>query len=312
MSDNPPEHLLGTNQHQQAKDLSKYLVHMTCSAKSLAEIVISGQVEARNRFGMGRTLDMVAAEHQSACFTEMPLNELDRLRDRGKSWGIAFKKEFIEEKGGQRIWYLGSDSTPFVALKSMKDSAIAAKDWKDPIWRVTPFVDNVDRGKYAFDWEREWRIVGGLQFDLSDVIMLIGLEGVDPLFHEEFSLGAPLYDPRDDSYVWHGETIPSLGANLEAVLEKFHREYQTPDEARLSYSTEPEAVDGYWWLGCATRYETEDALADLLPDAPTEVHNVLSAHLNGISPSWALRDEFSEDHERGEGNDGSVAFGTVL
>lgn len=310
MSTELPDHMLGTPHHAEAKDLSSYLVHMTTSAASLANIVTTGKVAARNRFGLGRTLNKVATKHESACFTEMPLTELNRLRDRGKSWGIAFKKEFVERQGGQRVWYLGSESSPYVALHEMKEAAFETRDWENPVWNITPFVDNVDPGKYAFDWEREWRVVGGLHFDLEEVVLLIGLEGVEPLFHESFSIGAPLYDPRDQTYVWDGETIPELGTNLEAVLELFHEEYMSPAEAGLSYTSDSESEDGYWWLGCATRYETEDALFDLLPDAPTEVHEVLSEHLNQVSTGWVYRSEsYGDEDENDDGDDEITIIG---
>jgi hypothetical protein len=112
VSSEVPEHLLGTEQHRTARDLSDYLVHMTTSPQALASIITSGWIEARNRFGLGRGLDVVEKKHLSACFTEMPLSEVDRLRDRSKSWGIAFKREFFLSQGGQRVWYLDVNKSP--------------------------------------------------------------------------------------------------------------------------------------------------------------------------------------------------------
>jgi hypothetical protein len=46
------------------------------------------------------------------------------------------------------------------------------------------------------------------------------------------------------------------------------------------------------WAGCATAYETEDALEYLLPkETPWEVLQALAEHLNPISVRWAERDE---------------------
>lgn len=289
MSSEIPEHLLGTQQHRNARDLSDYLVHMTTTPQALASIVTSGRIEARNPFGLGRSFHMVEDKHKAACFTEMPLSELDRLRDRRKSWGIAFKRDFVLKQGGQRVWYLDIDKAPYQAIHDLKESAFEDRDWASPVWELTPFIDQWNpEKKYTFDWEREWRVVGGLRFDLEDVVLLIGLDGVEPLFHEEFTIGAPYYDAREMNYHWDSDTIPEVGANMDAILEEFHATFLTPDDAGIPYDNE----DGYVWKGCATAYETEDALEYLLPeDTPWEVLQALANHLNPISVQWAEREE---------------------
>lgn len=288
MSSEVPEHLLGTQQHRNARDLSEYLVHMTTTPQALASIITSGRIEARKPFGIGRSLRMVEDKHKAACLTEMPLSELDRLRDRRKAWGIAFKRDFVLDQGGQRVWYLDTDKAPYQAIHALKEAAFENRDWDNPIWELTPFVDQWNPEKnYTFDWEREWRVTGGLRFDLEDVVLLIGLDGVEPLFHEEFTVGAPYYDARDMTYQWDGETIPEVGANMDAILTEFHATFLTPDNAEIPYDNE----DGYMWKGCATSYETEDALEYLLPEAPWEVLQALANHLNQISGQWAEREE---------------------
>lgn len=199
MSSEIPEHLLGTEQHRGARDLSDYLVHMTTSPQALASIITSGRIEAKNRFGLGRGLDMVEAKHLSTCFTEMPLSELERLRDRGKSWGIAFKREFVLGQGGQRVWYLDIGKSPYQTLHGLKEAAFENRDWASRVWDITPFVDQRNPGTYAFDGEREWRVVGGLSFDLEDIVVVIGLDGVEPLFHERLLRRSTLLRcPRHD------------------------------------------------------------------------------------------------------------------
>ena len=302
MSSEIPEHLFCTEQHRKSRDLSEYLVHMTTSPQALASIITSGRVEARNRFGIGRGLDMVANKHESTCFTEMPLSELGRLRDRGKSWGIAFKRDFVLQHGGQRVWYLDINNRPYQALLELKEAAYKNRDWSNPVWNITPFVDQRNPVSYAFEWEREWRVVGDLRFDLEDVVLLIGLDGVEPLLHEKFSVGAPYYDAHDMTYQWDGGTIPEVGANLEATLEEFHRAYLTPDDAMIPYESE----DGYMWLGCATPIETEDALEHLLPDVPWEVKATLAGHLNQISVEWALREEVDSGDDETNNNEEDI------
>lgn len=302
-----PDYLLGTQRHRNARDLSEYLVHMTTSPQALASIITSGCVEARKPFGIGRGLQMVRNKHVSACFTEMPLSELDRLRERNKSWGIAFKREFVVEQGGQRVWYLDVDKAPYKAIHAIKEAAFTSKDWANPVWELTPFVDQWNPDKnYTFDWEREWRVAGGLKFDLEDVVLLIGLDGVDPLFHEEFTIGAPYYDARNMTYEWDGDTIPEVGANMDAILQEFHTNYITPDNAEIPWDSE----DGdYAWAGCATPYETEDALEELLPNAPWEVRQSLANHLNQTSVVWASRDEVDSRGDDIFDSDGGLTSG---
>lgn len=309
MANEVPEQFLGTQQHRQARDLSEYLVHMTKSPQDLASIVTSGSVEARKRFGIGRGLDMVATKHLSACFTEMPLSELRRLRERGKPWGVAFKREFVLKQGGQRVWYVDNDKTPYQALQALKETAFQRRDWENHIWDITPFIDERNPERHAFDWEREWRVVGGLKFELEDVALVIGLDEVSPLLEEHITIGAPFYDVRADTYLWADDTIPGVGANMEAILDRFHSQFMTPDDAQLFQDPESDEDDGYWWAGCATRYETEDALAELLPDAPWGVIDALANHLNPISIAWASREEVaSEGGDDEEADDLSPAL----
>lgn len=182
-----------------------------------------------------------------------------------------------------------STKLPTQAIHSLKETAFENRSWDNPIWDITPFVDQWNPEKnYTFDWEREWRVVGGLRFDLEDVVLLIGLDGVEPLFHEEFTIGAPYYDARDMTYQWAADTIPEVGANLDAILEEFHATFLTPDDAGIPYDNE----DGYMWAACAKAYETEDALEYLLPqETPWEVLEALAGHLNQISVQWATREE---------------------
>ncbi|MFB2572364.1 hypothetical protein [Micrococcus sp. IITD107] len=298
MSSEIPEHLLGTEQHRQARDLSEYLVHMTTTPEALGHIITTGHIEARNRFGIGRGIDHVKHKHASACFTEMPVSELDRLRDRNKPWGIAFKREFVLERGGQRVWYLEVDKPPYQALHGMKERAIRLAQWESSIWDVTPFVDQSKPGTYAFDWEREWRVVGGLKFEPKDIALVIGLEGVQSLIQEDFTIGAPYYDPRDQAYYWESGSIPEVGANMDALLQKFHENFMSPEDAGLLRDPDSRSGDGYWWEGCASRYETEDAVGLLSPDAPEGVRDALRDHLNQVSFAWA--DRYEDDTEEPE------------
>jgi hypothetical protein len=87
---------------------------------------------------------------------------------------------------------------------------------------------------------------------------------------------------------------------MEAILERFRSEFMTPDDAGLFTDPEADEDDGYWWAGCATRYETEDALHDLFPSAPSAVTEALANHLNQISVAWASRAGAASEREEDE------------
>lgn len=59
------------------------------------------------------------------------------------------------------------------ALKEIQDAAFL--DWDHPFWVVAPFLDypgTYGPTSYEFEWEREWRIPGGLTFGPSEVAFL--------------------------------------------------------------------------------------------------------------------------------------------
>ena len=86
---------------------------------------------------------------------------------------------------------------------------------KDPIWKVAPFVDQPGEygtTSYFYEWEREWRHVGNLDFHQSDAAFLIIPEGLHSLAREFFDdaesehLGpnykCPFIDPS-----WNAEEV---------------------------------------------------------------------------------------------------------
>lgn len=47
---------------------------------------------------------------------------------------------------------------------------LKTQDFASPWWRATPFIDMVSpRRSYEFEWEREWRVPGGLRFSFADI-----------------------------------------------------------------------------------------------------------------------------------------------
>src|SRR5882757_5903901 len=91
------------------EDMSNYVVHFTrtISAKERAadNIVVmlrAGQIEARNRYGVGYN---DARAPIVVCLTETPVHQLSRILQRRGPYGIGFTKEFVIASGGGPILY---------------------------------------------------------------------------------------------------------------------------------------------------------------------------------------------------------------
>lgn len=159
------------------KDMSKFVVHFTRESSdnsaflnSLA-ILYARNIEARTAFGAGRKLPPA---RKSVCFSEAPLHELARIAKGRGMHGIGFRKEFLVERGGGPILYAYKDTDHAKAIDRMVREAVDEPD--HPVWSIAPFVDlpgTYGNSKYLFEWEREWRVVGDLEFDTEDPAFLI-------------------------------------------------------------------------------------------------------------------------------------------
>ena len=108
------------------------------------------------------------------CFTETPIDQIGLLlsevygrRNQPEPYGIIFDKEFIRSKGGNPVFYAGDTVMP-----TLWDVYEKAKDnnFNDKEWRFLALVNKCDT-EIDFHWEREWRIVGNLNFELEDVYL---------------------------------------------------------------------------------------------------------------------------------------------
>ena len=285
---NVPSDLLGGMRHPDARDLTRYLVHITSSVENLVNILTMGKIEARSPFGIARNPFSLEPTQHSACFAEIPANELSRLTRRGR-YGVGFPVEVIRGKGGQRVWYLDDGSDPLQAVQAQCDVAVAARSWSAPVWRVTPFVDRVIQGQYDFVWEREWRLPGGLDFAWSDIAFIIAPEGDDLRVTPDPSMGSPWIDPDDWSVSWLGSSLEALDANIDGLLEKFHAAFITPDDASFPYSS----ADGGWqWLVASVPYD--EAIDELFEPLGEHVKSALGEVI--VSEGWYWARRYDVEH----------------
>lgn len=163
-------------------DMSDYVVHFTrdydgCGAYSnVMSILCNRTVRAANAFGMARKEAWLGNSQKAACLSEVPLHHLKRLADKRSQYGLGFRKDFVAGLGGGPIMYAYKDTPHHQALASIMWAAKQGGKADDPFWKIAPFVDvpgTYPSGKYMFEWEREWRHVGDLKFQIENVEFLI-------------------------------------------------------------------------------------------------------------------------------------------
>ena len=131
--------------------------------------------------GAARAVSGVEHLHRVVCFSEIPLDMLDRLIRRRSLYGVGFRKETLVANGGAPLWYLDKDGAQAkLVQQQIRMPASTGVDPDDPIWKLTPFIDspgNYAGREYRFEWEREWRVVGDFAFKPEDVAFLFLPEG---------------------------------------------------------------------------------------------------------------------------------------
>jgi Putative abortive phage resistance protein AbiGi, antitoxin len=174
---------LGYRGNENWRDMSEYLVHFTKddevghSAYDIMLMILgTGTLLPSGPFGAAKGLGVLGTSQRSVCFSEIPLDRLDRLTLRRSNYGIAFHQRKLVEAGGGRVWYVDSDSAIATNLRAMIDDRVKpGMDDSDRLWKLTPFIDlpgQYGSADYRFEWEREWRVPGPITFPPEDVAFL--------------------------------------------------------------------------------------------------------------------------------------------
>ncbi|HAR34784.1 MAG TPA: hypothetical protein DCR95_12070 [Desulfobacter sp.] len=185
------------------QDYSPFLVHLTKDKKSDSGITLAKDI----LYNIIKTKELKAFNHfcffnpalesspfqdkfNAVCFTETPISNIEILTANviGKSlklepYGLVFTKDFIREMGGNPVFYASSDIAKlfwelYNALpKSNTDSK--------KICKLLALVTVCE--KYNdWHWEREWRIIGDLNFTYSDIKFGLCPEEDIPYFKNNF------------------------------------------------------------------------------------------------------------------------------
>lgn len=277
--------------HPKWRDMSEWVVHFTSSPQVLQSILKEQSIRASRPFGWAKNIAQTRASHTSACFSEIPLDHLARLCERHGHWGIGFTKQFVTRAGGNRVWYIERDSRVGTVLFDAIGDVLRARDLESPLLRLTPFIDGMADGEpytYRFDWEREWRVPGGLDFELADVAFVLTPEGPE----NPSPAGGLRVLPSASVEQFAVHALEALGDDLDQLIAVFLAEFTDPAN-ELPYSS---SDGGYQWF--VQEWDTEEAVYAVFGSSlDEETYYQLVAALNDMSPSWASVAELSRAHE---------------
>lgn len=171
--------VLGYGGHEDWRDMSEFLVHLTDTTTTFGAILKEGTLRPGAKpVGAATNFPELEGTQHAVCLSEIPLDRLDRLVERHGEFGVGFRKTFIQQRSGRPVWYLHRDTAGCADFKELvRIAMLGGIDPANPIWKLTPFVDYPGAGtwgRYEFEWEREWRVVGDLTFGpLTDLEFVI-------------------------------------------------------------------------------------------------------------------------------------------
>lgn len=259
--------------------MSDYLVHFTDSSENLLSILDEGRVREGGPYGWAFRDPASRTLHMSACMSEIPIDNLDRLVRRHGRFGIAFRREFVSRSRGHRIWYLDKDNDLQQHLFQAFTPLYASDpDRTDHLWRLSPFIDRVTPER-DFTWEREWRVPGGLAFSPADVefLMVPKVEGAFIL--QNPAPGVPLLSAEAMEF-W-SDAFSELGGSEDRWVDEFLTDFTDP----INHLTWDGEEKDYFWMW--EKWSTESALDWVFGDRlDYDVLESLADRLNGIAPDW--------------------------
>lgn len=149
-----------------------------------------------------------------------------------------------------------------------------------------PFVDSVSQTyRYQFEWEREWRVPGGLAFDMTDVAFVIVPDGSAQESVEDLAIGKATYYSHDDLAASFTAQPQPVATAMDQMAAQVLQVFDDPAN-HLPYDT---SEGGYVWL--VQKWDSEDAVDYLFQPLEPNVRVALVDYLNGLSPSWVRREE---------------------
>jgi hypothetical protein len=289
-----PPHLLGHERSAKWLDESRFAVHFTDTEEAFTSILKEGFLRPGAPYGWGRNYDEVREAHRSACFSEIPLSQIRRLTERHGPWGIGFRKAFLARNGGGRVWYVDDETPLHSAVFDAVGQLLRRQDFSSSWWRATPFMDEVSPARrYAFDWEREWRVPGGLHFTLPDVAFV--WDGSDeargnPIVEDVLLDVRPPWTPTGEVIGSIESNVAAVGPLFEELLGRFFEEFTNPIDV-LYYGE----GGGYEWP--VPPVLTEEAIQEACGDLEDSLLAALTTILDDLSVEWIRKSDWEADRE---------------
>jgi hypothetical protein len=176
--------------HAERTDISTFAVHLIrppggeANNTKAVDVLMTILKEKRLRGSDGS--GFIHGSRPAVCFQDTPMPFIAQ--------NLWFEKKYRDDKLGSRVRYLACGlvfEKAFLYSEGARpviyDDPTAAKQYlpQDQWWRIVRF-DLSDQDKMV-DWthEREWRLPGDLEFDLSQVFVLLG---GPPAFHRFIDL----------------------------------------------------------------------------------------------------------------------------
>ena len=165
------------------RDYSHLLVHLTRSDRGipasnvLCNILNTHTLKAHNPFcAWNKGLNEPGNAHlrkkfSVVCFTETPIDQIGALleplegrRRQPEPYGLVFTKKYIRSIEGNPVFYVTSEIVePLHEVYERQKIEIDDKECK--LLALTTICEEGN----DWHWEREWRFVGDLQFNLNDI-----------------------------------------------------------------------------------------------------------------------------------------------
>lgn len=284
----------GTEQHRDAIDLSRWLVHLTRSEADLISILKSGVIRGGLPYGIPRRVGATRDDQRSVCLTETPLDSIHRMTT-SRPWGLVFDKERLRVKfGAQPVWYLSDPSPQLAAIERAISDAESQPT--APIWDLTPYIDQVRslQGDFPKDWrwEREWRVRGDLRFAMSDVVLVLTNDAGAPAFLEDVSVGVPWYDHDSFTTQWVGGVTDAWDSEIDAMLARFDSTFIAVQETDLPWDSEE---GGY--APIVEFVELAEAIDEVFGTLNDDLRDAIESALEVRGYEWCRHYDLDHVHE---------------
>lgn len=270
--------LAGYKRDPKWTDMSDWLVHFTRDQDSLASILTTKTVRADRPLGWAIYYTEIQSQN-SACFSEVPIKDMNRLINHRSAWGIAFRRDFIVGRGGNRVWYLEEETPVYQHLtdwarRQRQDSGAETH----PLWALTPFIDRLQPGRHEWDWEREWRVPGGLTFDVSDIAFIVTpATDVPAAVTQDIPEKAAWLQYADEESYWQ-TILSALSTSVDRQVASFLEEWQPAPLAFVGGDLAPGLI----------LLDTNEAIESHFGRLQHDVLEEVFPRLNAESEEWFL------------------------